>query len=65
VKYVTEYRDAALVKGVIEEIRRTATRPWTMMEICGGQTHAIVRHGLDQLLPQEIELVHGRAAPFA
>ena len=62
-KYVTEYRDAALVKGVIEEIRRTATRQWTMMEICGGQTHAIVRHGLDQLLPPEIELVHGPGCP--
>jgi len=63
VKYVTEYRDAALVKGVIEEIRRTVTRSWTMMEICGGQTHAIVRHGLDQLLPPEIELVHGPGCP--
>ena len=62
-KYVTEYRDAALVKGVIEEIRRTVTRPWTMMEICGGQTHAIVRHGIDQLLPSEIELVHGPGCP--
>jgi hydrogenase expression/formation protein HypD len=62
-KYVTEYRDAALVKGVIEEIRRTVTRPWTMMEICGGQTHAIVRHGIDQLLPAEIELVHGPGCP--
>ena len=62
-KYVTEYRDAALVKGVIEEIRRTVTRSWTMMEICGGQTHAIVRHGLDQLLPPEIELVHGPGCP--
>lgn len=62
-KHVTEYRDAALVKGVIEEIRRTVTRPWTMMEICGGQTHAIVRHGIDQLLPPEIELVHGPGCP--
>lgn len=62
-KYVTEYRDAALVKGVIEEIRRTVTRPWTLMEICGGQTHAIVRHGIDQLLPPEIELVHGPGCP--
>lgn len=62
-KYVTEYRDAALVKGVIEEIRRTVTRRWTMMEICGGQTHAIVRHGIDQLLPSEIELVHGPGCP--
>jgi hydrogenase expression/formation protein HypD len=62
-KYVTEYRDAALVKGVIEEIRRTVTRPWTIMEICGGQTHTIVRHGIDQLLPPEIELVHGPGCP--
>jgi hydrogenase expression/formation protein HypD len=62
-KYVTEYRDATLVKGVIEEIRRTVTRPWTIMEICGGQTHAIVRHGIDQLLPPEIELVHGPGCP--
>ncbi len=64
-KYVTEYRDAALVKGVIEEIRRTATRPWTMMEICGGQTHAIVRHGIDQLLPPKLNWCTGRAVPFA
>jgi hydrogenase expression/formation protein HypD len=62
-KYVDEYRDAALVKGVIEEIRRTVTRPWTIMEICGGQTHAIMRHGIDQLLPSEIELVHGPGCP--
>jgi len=62
-KYVDEYRDAALVKGVIEEIRRTVTCPWTIMEICGGQTHAIVRHGIDQLLPPEIELVHGPGCP--
>jgi hydrogenase expression/formation protein HypD len=48
---------------VIEEIRRTVTRPWTIMEICGGQTHAIVRHGIDQLLPPEIELVHGPGCP--
>lgn len=62
-KYVSEYRDAALVKGVLEEIRRTVTRPWTLMEICGGQTHAIVRHGIDQLLPPQIELVHGPGCP--
>ncbi|MGE5252040.1 MAG: hydrogenase formation protein HypD, partial [Bacteroidota bacterium] len=62
-KYVSEYRDAAQVKAVVEEIRRTVTRPWTLMEICGGQTHAIVRHGIDQLLPPEIELVHGPGCP--
>lgn len=62
-KYVTEFRDAELVRGVLEEIRRTVTRPWVLMEICGGQTHAIVRHGIDQLLPPEIELVHGPGCP--
>jgi hydrogenase expression/formation protein HypD len=62
-KYVTEYRDAKLVNGVIAEIRRTVTRPWVLMEICGGQTHAIMRHGIDQLLPPEIELVHGPGCP--
>ncbi len=63
VKYVDEYRDAHLVRGVLDEIRRRVTRPWVIMEICGGQTHAIVRHGLDQLLPRTIELVHGPGCP--
>jgi hydrogenase expression/formation protein HypD len=62
-KYVNEYRDAKLVQGIIEEIRRITTRHWVIMEICGGQTHAIVRHGIDQLLPPEIELVHGPGCP--
>jgi len=62
-KYVTEFRDAHLVRGVIDEIARTVTRPWVLMEICGGQTHSIVRHGLDQLLPLQIELVHGPGCP--
>ncbi len=62
-KYVEEYRDAHLVRGVMDEIRQTVTRPWVLMEICGGQTHAIIRHGLDQLLPPEIELVHGPGCP--
>ncbi len=62
-KYVNDYRDANLVHGVIDEIRKTLTRSWTLMEICGGQTHAIVRYGIDQLLPSEIELVHGPGCP--
>ena len=62
-RYVTEYRDAALVRVALREIERVVTRPWVLMEICGGQTHAIVRHGLDQLLPAEIELVHGPGCP--
>jgi len=63
VKYVTEYRDADLVKGVLDEIHRTVTQPWVVMEICGGQTHSIVRYGIDQLLPSQIELVHGPGCP--
>jgi hydrogenase expression/formation protein HypD len=62
-KFVTEYRDAELVQATLREIRRTVTRPWVIMEICGGQTHAIVRHGIDLLLPPEIELVHGPGCP--
>jgi hydrogenase expression/formation protein HypD len=62
-RYVDEFRDAGLVRGVIGEIRRRVTRPWTIMEICGGQTHAILNYGLDQLLPPEIELVHGPGCP--
>ena len=62
-KHLTEYRDSALVRGVMAEIRRSVTRPWVIMEICGGQTHAIMRYGLDQLLPPEIELVHGPGCP--
>jgi len=62
-KHITEYRDAQLVQGVIKEIHRQVSRPWVLMEICGGQTHAIMRHGLDQLLPPEVELVHGPGCP--
>ena len=62
-KHINEYRDAALVQGVLSEIRKTVRHPWVVMEICGGQTHAIMRHGLDQLLPAEIELVHGPGCP--
>lgn len=57
------YRDARQVRGVIDEIRRSTTRPWVIMEICGGQTHAIMHHGIDQLLPEGLELVHGPGCP--
>jgi hydrogenase expression/formation protein HypD len=63
VKHLDEYRDAGLVQGVLEDLHRRVTRPWVIMEICGGQTHSIVRHGLDQLLPEAIELVHGPGCP--
>ncbi len=62
-KYVQEFRDSRLVKGIVAEIHRAVTQPWVIMEICGGQTHAILRYGLDQLLPPEIELVHGPGCP--
>jgi len=62
-KYVDEFRDPDLAKATLAEIRRTATRPWVLMEICGGQTHSIMRYGIDQLLPEEVELVHGPGCP--
>lgn len=62
-KYVDEYRDSALVKRLAAAIARLTTRPWTIMEICGGQTHAIVKFGLDDLLPKAITLVHGPGCP--
>ncbi len=62
-KYVAEYRDAGLVGAVLDELRRISKHHWVLMEICGGQTHAIVRHGIDQLLPPQIELVHGPGCP--
>jgi len=63
VKYVDEYRNRELVNTLLHDIRTHTTRPWTIMEICGGQTHAIVKHGLDALLPREITLVHGPGCP--
>lgn len=62
-RYLEEYRDEHAVRGVLDELHRITTRQWTIMEICGGQTHSIIRHGLDQLLPQAITLVHGPGCP--
>lgn len=62
-KFVDEYRDAAGVQRLADAIRREVTRAWTIMEICGGQTHAIVRFGLDELLPPGLTLVHGPGCP--
>ena len=56
-------RDATLTKAIMAEIRRITTQPWNIMEICGGQTHAIMQYGLDQLLPSEITLIHGPGCP--
>jgi hydrogenase expression/formation protein HypD len=62
-KYLDEFQDPALAKRLLNDIHATATRPWAMMEVCGGQTHTIIRHGLDQLLPEGIELIHGPGCP--
>jgi hydrogenase expression/formation protein HypD len=62
-KYLDEYRDNGLAGNILNEIRRVVTRPWVIMEVCGGQTHSIVKYGLDQLLPRQIELVHGPGCP--
>ena len=62
-KHLTEYRDAPMARRLAAEIRRVVTRPWSIMEICGGQTHAIIRNGIDQLLPAEVELIHGPGCP--
>jgi hydrogenase expression/formation protein HypD len=62
-KYLDEYRDAAIVRSLAERIRRTATRPWVLMEVCGGQTHTIVKQGLDELLGDAVEMIHGPGCP--
>ena len=62
-KYLDEYRDAEAVKRYADALNARATRPWTLMEVCGGQTHAIVRFGLDRLLPEGVTLVHGPGCP--
>jgi len=62
-KYLDEYRDAEVAKGLLDEIRRVQKQPWVLMEVCGGQTHSIVRYGIDDLLPRDIELVHGPGCP--
>ena len=62
-RFVDEYRDGDAARTLAEAIRRKVTRPWTLMEVCGGQTHSIVRYGLDELLPPELSLVHGPGCP--
>jgi hydrogenase expression/formation protein HypD len=62
-KYVSEFRDGDAAARYVKAIARAVTRPWTIMEICGGQTHAIVKHGLDELLPAQVTLVHGPGCP--
>lgn len=62
-KYLSEYRDPELVQQFAEEIKNITTRPWTIMEICGGQTHSLVKNGILEMLPKEITMVHGPGCP--
>jgi hydrogenase expression/formation protein HypD len=62
-KYLDEYRDGDVAKKIVGEMRRIQTRPWVLMEVCGGQTHSIVKNGIDHLLPEGVELVHGPGCP--
>lgn len=62
-KYLDEYRDAAAAHTLARELARITTRPWTLMEVCGGQTHAILKFGLNELLPSGVELIHGPGCP--
>ncbi len=62
-RFIDEYRETATAAKLAGEIARTVTRPWTIMEVCGGQTHTIVKYGIDRLLPPAVELVHGPGCP--
>ena len=62
-KYVDEFRDRAVAEALAERIKQIVRRPWTIMEVCGGQTHSIVRFGIDSLLPKDLTLVHGPGCP--
>jgi hydrogenase expression/formation protein HypD len=62
-KYLTEYRDPEIAAEYIKEINRITTRPWTLMEICGGQTHSLVKNGILEMLPDKITMVHGPGCP--
>jgi hydrogenase expression/formation protein HypD len=62
-KYLDEFSDPALARKLLDQIHAVTTRPWAMMEVCGGQTHSIIRHGIDQLLPEGVEMIHGPGCP--
>jgi hydrogenase expression/formation protein HypD len=63
VKYLDEFSDPDLAKKLVDQIHAVTTQPWAMMEVCGGQTHSIIRHGIDQLLPAGVEMIHGPGCP--
>lgn len=62
-RYLDEFSDPELAKRLLDQIHAATTRPWAMMEVCGGQTHSIIRHGIDQLLPEGVEMIHGPGCP--
>ena len=62
-KFIDEYRDIAVAQKYVGQIQRVTTRPWTIMEICGGQTHTIVKYGIESLLPPSLTLIHGPGCP--
>ena len=62
-KYLDEFSDPDLARRLLDQIHAATTRPWAIMEVCGGQTHSIIRHGIDQLLPDGIEMIHGPGCP--
>ncbi len=62
-KYLDEFSNPDLARHLLDQIHATATQRWAIMEVCGGQTHSIIRHGIDQLLPDEIEMIHGPGCP--
>ena len=62
-KYLTEFRNGEIARTLAREIHALATRPWKIMEVCGGQTHSIIKNGIDQMLPAQIEMVHGPGCP--
>jgi hydrogenase expression/formation protein HypD len=62
-KFMSEYRDPDLVEKYLAEIHKTTTRPWSIMEVCGGQTHSLVKNGIINLLPDKINMVHGPGCP--
>ncbi|WP_405577770.1 hydrogenase formation protein HypD [Streptomyces sp. NBC_01190] len=62
-RYLEEFSDPDLAGKLLDEIHAATTRPWAMMEVCGGQTHSIIRHGIDQLLPEGVEMIHGPGCP--
>ena len=62
-KYLDEFGDPELARALLDDIARTVTRPWAIMEVCGGQTHTIIRNGIDQLLPEQVQLIHGPGCP--